>query len=435
MTADTDLTVVPDCEGREIYYDLSELFVPPRGKTKFYGIARVVAEVAFEMHRLDKGVRFVVYDEGASQFFEIKPHFGKSANNGVVATGIPAKAVPFRLKKHRPERARARRAISQLVNMGLRFANRSRYERLRKLAQPVNLMDGYLFSAARPKLIVEFAKHLERTRSAVKLHILLHDCIPLHEFHLNEQAYSKDFQADNCALIPKISHLISNSYFTETDLVAKSGEGQLPPLPISRSVVQLAHESRPDGEIARVCLPQRPYVIGVGIEPGRKNLDVVLAAQRVMIARGSTPPLMVIAGANRRRAMGAFLKRPENASLRPYLLLIDNPSQADLIELYKNALAAVVPSKLEGWGLPLGEALWWGTPAIASPLSSLPEVGRDLAVYFDPDSPDELAALFEKLENDKTYRDQLVARIAAARPSLRSWRDVAVGFLETLPRE
>jgi glycosyltransferase involved in cell wall biosynthesis len=119
--------------------------------------------------------------------------------------------------------------------------------------------------------------------------------------------------------------------------------------------------------------------------------------------------------------------------MRRHLLFLRNPSQADLIKLYQNALAAVVPSRLEGWGLPLGEALWLGTPAIASPQASLPEVGRDLALYVDPDSPEELADLFERLEKDSAYRDGLVARIVAARPTLRRWRDVAVGFLETLP--
>ncbi|CAI2933725.1 glycosyltransferase family 4 protein [Aminobacter niigataensis] len=413
-----------------VYYDLSELYLLSRGRLKFYGIARVVAEIGYELHLLDKGVVFVVYDETARDFFEVKPHFGKASYNGVVDLGFPEGAIPFRLRGPKAGRSLPNRMFATTFSAFLRAVNRSKLRALRSHLKPIALNDGYLVSAGRPKLLVDMIDCLVRTRSKTRFYPLLHDCIPLHDFGDKPDAFQLNFHADNNKVIRHASHIIANSQFTARDLQAKVKEGLLPPLP-GVSVVPLAHECRADGEKPKLELPARPYVLGVGITLGRKNLDVVLAAQRLLVEQGKTPPLMVIAGANRRRTV-AGLKSGLNAMVAPHVLMVDSPSQADLIRLYQNALATLMPSKLEGWGLPLGESLWLGTPALASPSSSLPEVGGDLAVYFDPDSPGELAGLLERLATDQDYRRSLQQRIAEARPSLRSWRHVAEDMLAAI---
>ena len=112
--------------------------------------------------------------------------------------------------------------------------------------------------------------------------------------------------------------------------------------------------------------------------------------------------------------------------------MVLNPNQAELRRLYQEALALVIPSRMEGWGLPLGEALWLGTPGLASATDALQEVGGTLAQYFDPDAPDQLAALIDTLQSDPEAYAALKAKIAAAHDSLRSWKDVAQGVLEAV---
>lgn len=414
-----------------IFYDLSELYLLSRGRLKFYGIARVVAEVAYEMHRLDAAIVFVVFDETRRRFFEIKPNFGEASDNGLVGLGLPAAAIPFRLRGPKPGRGLVNQIFATAVSAVLRAVNRLKLAELDRHITPVDMTDGYLITASRPKLIADYVEYLADTGSRTRLHVLLHDCIPLHDFYPKPDAFQINFHTDNNTIIRHASHVIANSEFTAADLLAKVKEGLLPPLP-PHSVVALAHECRSDGEAPGIKLPSRPYVIGVGITLGRKNLDVILEAQRLLLARGKTPPLMVVAGANRRRTM-AGLRLGRYRALRPHVLLVNSPSQANLIELYRNALATIMPSRLEGWGLPLGESLWLGTPALSAPQSSLPEVGRDLAVYFDPDSPQELADLMERLLDAPGYRTSLRQRIVSARSSLRTWKNVAEEMLATVP--
>ena len=91
-------------------------------------------------------------------------------------------------------------------------------------------------------------------------------------------------------------------------------------------------------------------------------------------------------------------------------------------------------SKVEGWGLPLGESLWLGTPGISAPNSSLREVGGDLALYFDPEDATELAAIFERMMTDKSWNEALRSRVRVAKPTLRRWKDVASDVLDAVSR-
>jgi glycosyltransferase involved in cell wall biosynthesis len=66
-------------------------------------------------------------------------------------------------------------------------------------------------------------------------------------------------------------------------------------------------------------------------------------------------------------------------------------SGSDLIALYQGANIFLFPSRYEGFGLPVLEAMMSGTPVVASPAASIPEVGGQDIVYADPESPRALA--------------------------------------------
>jgi glycosyltransferase involved in cell wall biosynthesis len=413
-----------------VYYDLSELYLRSRGKIKYYGIARVVAEMAYEISLLDKDVRYVVFDSSRRKFFEVGPIFGAASANGLVELGIPERGVPLRIAETKPTHTAARRVAQTAVGKVFNIVNRLMFPDIGRYLQPILLDEGVLFSAARPKFIAEMAGFLRETGSRVKLSAMIYDMIPLHDDLPIPGWFRQTFLEDNARILAHAAQAISISNFTGKDLALAISQGKLPS-PGSRTVVQLCHECRPDGETADIDLPKRPYFVGVGITMGRKNLNVVLGAILAMLDAGKKPPLFVIAGVDRRRNRKA-LESGQFAKAAPHVQFVAAPNQANLIALYENALGTVMASKLEGWGLPLGESLWLGTPGISAPNSSLAEVGRDLALYFDPDSPRELAAIFDKCMNDPAFYTALKKRVVSARPHLRTWKDVASDLLATL---
>jgi glycosyltransferase involved in cell wall biosynthesis len=79
----------------------------------------------------------------------------------------------------------------------------------------------------------------------------------------------------------------------------------------------------------------------------------------------------------------------------------------DLAGLYSSALFFVFPSKYEGFGFPVLEAMGFGLPVISSSAASLPELVGDAGILVDPESPESLAEAMLKCLNDSFLRKQL----------------------------
>jgi len=102
---------------------------------------------------------------------------------------------------------------------------------------------------------------------------------------------------------------------------------------------------------------------------------------------------------------------------------LDYLPPAELAAVYRNAEVFVFPSIYEGFGFPLLEAMALGVPSIAARSSSLPEVGGDAALYFDPSNARELADALRRVTSDNDLRRDLIAK-GRARAAQFRW-DVA----------
>ena len=98
--------------------------------------------------------------------------------------------------------------------------------------------------------------------------------------------------------------------------------------------------------------------------------------------------------------------------------------QSLLRALYHRAVALVMPSHHEGFGLPLVEAMACGCPLIAAKNSAMPEVAGDAAKYWSSGREDELASIMESLLLDNEKRADLVKRGRARRKNF-SWKTSA----------
>ena len=86
-----------------------------------------------------------------------------------------------------------------------------------------------------------------------------------------------------------------------------------------------------------------------------------------------------------------FIKVPGKKLQQTYVDALDFVPDEDLLSLYKHALAFVLPSLYEGFGLPVLEAIAQGCPAVVSKTSSLPEIAGKAGIYIDPLNTESIA--------------------------------------------
>jgi glycosyltransferase involved in cell wall biosynthesis len=90
--------------------------------------------------------------------------------------------------------------------------------------------------------------------------------------------------------------------------------------------------------------------------------------------------------------------------------VLGHVSVGELARLYRNARMLVFPSRFEGFGIPLLEAMASGCPVAAANVASIPEVTGDAAVLFDPEQPRDIANAIARLWRDRSLRDDMAMR-------------------------
>jgi len=175
-------------------------------------------------------------------------------------------------------------------------------------------------------------------------------------------------------------------------------------------------------------LPERYLLFVSTLEP-RKNVVGVLRAFR-HLAEGGYPGNLVLVG---RWGWRTEPIRAELASspVAGRVVQLDYVERAELPVLYRRADALLFPSWLEGFGLPLLEAMACGTPVVTSDRSSMPEVAGDAALLVDPSDPEGIARAVEELLSDPERRRRVVE--AGRRRVVRfTWERAAAATAEVL---
>ncbi|HKQ50865.1 MAG TPA: glycosyltransferase family 1 protein, partial [Pyrinomonadaceae bacterium] len=176
-----------------------------------------------------------------------------------------------------------------------------------------------------------------------------------------------------------------------------------------------------------------PYVLYIGGFDPRKNMRrAVEAFARLQVSYGEQPLVratrLCVACSLDNAAASDMLNYAESLGVRGKVWLTGFVDDDVLLALYQKARCLFFPSLYEGFGLPVLEGLACGLPVAASATSSLPEVGGEFAIYFDPDDVDAMAdALYRALQEPMDYQSRLRRYEYSTK---FSWRKTALATLE-----
>ena len=153
---------------------------------------------------------------------------------------------------------------------------------------------------------------------------------------------------------------------------------------------------------------KEPFILFVGTIQPRKNLETLIDAFDKFVQTNNDFKL-VIAGKKGWLYENIF-EKVKTMKLEDKIVFTDHVSDQELIWFYKNAFCLVLPSLYEGFGIPVLEAMNFDCPIIASFSSSLPEIGADACLYFDPKNPDDLLEKLKSLKENKELRKELISK-------------------------
>lgn len=263
--------------------------------------------------------------------------------------------------------------------------------------------------------------------------VTVHDCFDLY-FGLDDVrrgGWADRVAAKYRALRERPRRIIADSRHTAGMLAERGGVDPERIRVVPLGVAAAFRRVRPEdgAAVAQAHGLSRPYFLFVGSLCLRKNLDGLLAAWRAWRARsdaGRNHDLVLCGGIyhDAEREVRAALAEPTLGVRR-----VDAPGVSELAALYAGARALVWPSRAEGFGLPVLEAMSAGTPVLTSTATSMPELAGDAALLVDPEDLDALVGGMERLATEPVLRDDLIRR-GRARAEPYTWERTASATAE-----
>ncbi len=222
--------------------------------------------------------------------------------------------------------------------------------------------------------------------------------------------------------IDRASYVTFISNFTESEVKKYLHLGDKPTRVIHNGVEIDTEKKVPRPDF----LPEGKFLFSLGMILEKKNFHVLIDFMEKQKDYN-----LVIAGDKSFSYARKLERNIHRKKLSARIFMPGIISQEDKIWLFRNCEAFLFPSLNEGFGLPVIEAMRFGKPVFLSRYSSLPEIGGDLAFYWDSFEPNEMKDLFEEkfkqFENNKEALSTKLKQYSlnySWRKSIHSYNDV-----------
>jgi len=205
--------------------------------------------------------------------------------------------------------------------------------------------------------------------------------------------------------IKRASHIIAVSQHTKNDLI-----GYLK-IPEDRISVIYNGTDHSIFKPYNVKFFDKPYILYVGSERPRKNLDRLIEAFAILMRDFPELILVKIGAAGRSEEYRrATMRKLDSLGITEHVIFIDYLSELDLAYYYSSAALLAYPSLYEGFGFPPLEAMACGCPVVTSNVSSLPEVVGEAGIMVNPYDTSRLAQAMREVLTNSQLRDYMVRK-------------------------
>lgn len=256
--------------------------------------------------------------------------------------------------------------------------------------------------------------------------LTIHDLIPLDEPGADSRSIRR-FRRNLAAKIARSAALTYPSEFVQRHV---RSEFVIPAGTIERVIYNAPAllDVPPERPLLPDGFPEL-FLLTVSTVLPRKNVHVLLP----MLERLPDRIGLVVAGTHTSDYAVRVREQATGRGLERRVVFLGEVTEAQKLWLYDHAALLVFPSLQEGFGLPVVEAMQRGLPAVIARRTSLPEIGGDVAFYFDTDDPADMAATVQTHLASRTTRPDLVDRLRA-HASRFTW-EVAAREYQALYRE
>lgn len=239
--------------------------------------------------------------------------------------------------------------------------------------------------------------------TVLTVHDLIFKLFPEHHKRLNHIFLNHAMPL----FVERADHIITISEASKRDLVQFYGT-PAEKITVVYEAADPAFSAPTPEQVARVRqqyqLPEQFLLVVGTIEPRKNYSRLVLA---LMILRQKHPDLKLVVVGSKGWLTEEFFQTITDSKATEHIIFPGYVPDADLPAVYGAAAITVMASVYEGFGLPVLEAMACGSPVVSSHASSLPELGGEVARYFDPFSIDEIVATLDAVLNDTVLQSQM----------------------------
>lgn len=241
----------------------------------------------------------------------------------------------------------------------------------------------------------------------IKQIITIHDITPIiyPKGRYRQKIYYKIFLNLILKLSPRIITVSNN---TKKDIMEffNISENRIDVIPPALPKLNNDINKNISKEIMSLNIRKKEYFVIIGIHYYYKNVHFVISSLYESNQFNSYK-LVIIGNAN--NEYGKYLKNiVKKMRLEDKVVFTGFVNDAEKDYILFNAKACIFPSKYEGFGLPILEAMSHSIPLFASNVSSIPEIGEDYAFYFDPENKEDFISCMNSINNDKLLKSKLV---------------------------